>query len=149
MRTAVLLALLATATCAGCGVGVVPSAVPPTSALHGGILVPLPEQKGFVELLNDKMEKRYGVYETTIVAYLLQPDQKTPLQPKPTNVSIKLDTAKGQKSIPLVEKPDTADPAGSARFVSDFGPFELNQRGGELSFALDGKSQTVPFRGPR
>ena len=148
MRTVVLSSLLA-ATCTGCGGQVVPSAIPPTSPLHGGILVPLPDNQGYVELLNDKREKRYGAFETTIVAYLLQPDKKTALSLKSTNVSVKLDTSGGQKTVMLLAKPDQGDSVGSARFASEFGPFELNQRGGDVVVAIDGKTLTMPFRGPR
>ena len=149
MRTAVLLSFLAVTAFTGCGGGVVPSPIPPASPLHGGILVPLPDKQGYVELLNDKRQRKYGASETTIVAYLLGPDQKTALGQKPTNVSVKLDTPSGQQTISLLAKPDQGDSVGSARFASEFGPFDLNQRGGEVTVAIDGKTLTTPFRGPR
>jgi hypothetical protein len=149
MRTAVLPSLLAAITCAGGGGGVVPSSIPPASALHGGIHVALPENVGFVELLNDKRERRYGTIQTNIVAYLLQPDQKTALPQKPTQFDVKLDTGSGPKAIPLVAQPGAGDPLGGARFASELGPYELNLRGGEVTVAIDGKTLTAPFRGPR
>src|SRR4051794_140419 len=98
---ALLLALLATVTHGGCGGGSVPPAVPPSSPLHGGILVPLPENQGYVELLNDKREKKGKAFLTTIVAYPLQADQRTAFPRTPTSVSVTMDTPKGKKTIPL------------------------------------------------
>lgn len=149
MRRAVLTALLAAVSSMGCGGRVVPSPIPPASALHGGILVPLPENTGFVELLNEKRERRSGTIQTTIVAYVLQPDQKTALAQKPAQVSVKLDTPGGPKTIPLVPEPAPGDPLAGARLASELGPYELNLRGGEITLVVEGKTLTAPFRGPR
>jgi hypothetical protein len=150
MRNALLfLALVAAGIESGCGPGVHTSALPASSSLHGGILIPLPEDQGYVELLNDKRERKYGVFQTNIVAYLLQPDQKTPYSGKATKVSIKLDTPRGAETIALVPKPEPGDPAAGARYVSEFGLYDLAQRGGEIIVAIDGKTLTAPFRGPR
>src|SRR4051794_27612908 len=141
MRNEVLLlALLTTLSFTGCGGGSQPSALPDTSPLHGGILVPLPENQGYVELLNDKRERKGGAFLTTIVAYPLQADQKTAFPRTPTSVTVTMDTPKGKKTIPLLPKPDQGDSVGSARFVSDFGPYELNQVGGDITVAVDGKT---------
>jgi hypothetical protein len=150
MRTTVLVpSLLAAAIGAGCGGGTPPSALPPVSALHGGILVPLPGDQGYVEILNDQRERKGRSIQTNVVAYLLQSDQKTPFAQKPTSVTVKLDTAGGSRSIPLLPRPDGGDPAGGSRFVSDFGPFDLNMIAGEVTVAVDGKTLTGSFRGPR
>jgi hypothetical protein len=125
------------------------SLVPAGSPLHGGILIPLPENQGYVELLNDKRERRSGAVQTNIVAYLLQSDQKTALAAKPSKVSVKLDTPRGPATIDLAPKPSQADPTAGPPYVSEFGPYELNQRGGEVIVAIDGKTLTAPFRGPR
>jgi hypothetical protein len=150
MRNGVLLlSLFAAAMCPGCGGVTTPSSILPSSPLHGGILIPLPENQGFVELLNDKRERRGRVFLTTVVAYLLQPDQKTALAHKPTQVSVKLDTASGRKTLLLVAEPNPGDSLGEVRFTSELGPFELDQRGGEITLAINGKTLTSPFRGPR
>jgi hypothetical protein len=143
------LTLITAGVCAGCGGGTVPSTIPATSPLHGGILVPLPQEQGYVELLNDKHERRSGAFQTNIVAYLLQPDQKTALPAKASKVSVKLDTPRGQATVDLVPKPSQADATAGAPYVSELGPYELNQRGGEVTVAIDGKTLTAPFRGPR
>jgi hypothetical protein len=143
------LSLVAAGMCSGCGPGVHTSALPASSPLHGGILIPLPEDQGYVELLNDKRERKLGVIQTNLVAYLLQSDLKTALPGKPSKVSVKLDTPRGQATVDLVAKPDQADPVAGPRYVSELGMYELNQRGGEVTVALDGKTLTAPFRGPR
>jgi hypothetical protein len=150
MRRALLcLSLVPAGLCSGCGAGSYPSALPATSPLHGGILIPLPENQGYVELLNDKRERRAGYFQTNLVAYLLQSDQKTALAAKPSKVSVKLDTPRGPATIDLVPKPSQADPIAGTPYVSEFGLYDLNQRGGEVIVAIDGKSLTAPFRGPR
>jgi hypothetical protein len=141
--------LLAVVLYAGCGGGSLPPPIPPTSALHGGILVPLPEDRGYVELVNGQRTSRSRTVITTIVAYLMQSDQKTALTSTPSSVSVKLLTPKGQKEVPLKHTPEPGDPAGTARFVSEPGPLELNGAGGEITVVLDGKTLIVPFRGPR
>jgi hypothetical protein len=149
MRHALLfLSLVPAGICPGCG-GPHTSTLPPSSPLHGGILITLPEGQGYVELLNDKRERKGYAFQTDIVAFLLQPDQKTALSGKPSRVSVKLDTPRGPATIDLAPKPDPADPAASAKYASELGPYELNQRGGEVTVAIDGKTLTAPFRGPR
>jgi hypothetical protein len=49
----------------------------------------------------------------------------------------------------LLLTPRPSDPVGSVRFVSDFGPYELNQIGGDIAVEVDGKRLTATFRGPR
>jgi hypothetical protein len=150
MRNGVLLlAFLATVAHAGCGGGSVTSTHAEVSNLHGGILVPLPEKQGYVELLNDRRQQQGRAFLTNIVAYLLQDDQKTPIAQLPSSMSVTIDTTKGRKTIPLQPKPNPDDAVGSARFVSDFGPFELSNIGGEVAVAVAGKTLTATFRGPR
>jgi hypothetical protein len=150
MRHAVLfLSLVAAGICSGCGPGVHTAALPASGPLHGGILVPLPEVQGYVELLNDKRERKSGAILTNIVAYLLQSDQKSPMTQQSPAVTVKLGTPPSVQMVALRPDPDRSDPSGSARFVSDFGPFLLNQSGGEIQVVLDGKTLTAPFRGPR
>jgi len=102
-----------------------------------------------VEILNGTREKKAGATDTTIVAYVLSADQQAAVSPVPTEVVVKLDTSKGTTPVPLRASPDSADTVGRARFVSKAGDFELNQRGGEVSVTLDGKTLTGTFRGPR
>ena len=150
MQDRLLLLSLATAgMCLGCGNHPAPSPVFAASPLHGGILIPLPEDQGYVELLNDKSVPRGRVAHTTIVAYVLQPDQKSPVAQQVQSVIVKLGAPPDAQMVALHPDPDRSDPVGRARFVSDLGRYLLNQSGGEVQVMLGGKTLTVPFRGPR
>jgi hypothetical protein len=142
-------ALLASVLGSGCGPSTKVPLVPPSSPLHGGILIALPEDGGYVELLNGGRQRVGYQFTTTLVAYLLQPDMKTALAEKPASIAVTLDTPAGEKTIPLASKPETGDSVGSTRYVSDPGPYELNQRGGEVTVPLNGKTLKAPFRGPK
>jgi hypothetical protein len=143
------LSVVAAGMCSGCGVEPHASPIPPSSPLHGGILIPLPEAQGYVELLNDNRVKRGNAYLTTVVAYLLQADQKSAVTQQAGSVTVKLGVPPEVKTIKMRHNPDRSDPSGTARFVSELGLFQLNQSGGEIQVVLDGKTLTAPFRGPR
>jgi hypothetical protein len=133
--------------CGGGGPSV--SRVPDSSSLHGGILIALPENQGFVELLNDRRERRGNEFQTRIVAYLLQADQKTAATQPAKSLTVKLGAPPAEKAVVMPLEPDRADPVGGARYVSGLGPFQLEQSGGEIRLDLGGKTLAVPFRGPR
>jgi hypothetical protein len=144
------LSAIAAAALVGCGgPAVVESTVPPPAEQHGGILVPLADDQAYVELLNGQREMKGRVAETTLVAYVLQPDRKTPFAETPTSVEIKIGTPKGEEVVPLKAAPDPSDPLGNARFLSKTGPYELNQNGGEVTVQVGGKTLSGKFRGPR
>jgi hypothetical protein len=144
-----LLPLVTAVAVMGCGQPVVESSVPATSEHHGGILVPLTDEQAYAELLNGDRVKKGKAVETTLVAYLLQRDLKTPLPGTPASVEIKIGTPKGDQVVALKAAPDPADPLGTSRFVSTPGPFELNQVGGVVTVQVDGKTLSGAFRGPR
>jgi hypothetical protein len=135
--------------CSGCGGEKIVPAQLPTSNLHGGVLVLLPENGGYVELLNEGSQRRSGVNQTRIVAYVLQHDQKTAIAQQPTSVSVNLALPGGSKAVPLSLAPAADYPVGNARFASEPGPFELDRIGGEVTVAVGGKTLTGAFRGPR
>jgi hypothetical protein len=142
--------LIAAGTLVGCGPPpVVESTVPPPSEHHGGVLVPLTDKQAYVELLNGKRETKNKVSQTNIVAYLLQPDLKTPFSETPKSVQVKIGTPKGEQTVTLKAEPDSTDPIGGARFVSAPGPYELNQSGGEVIVQVGGLTLSGTFRGPR
>jgi hypothetical protein len=151
MRTILsVISLITAAALIGCGPGVVVEApVPATSEHRGGILIPLADKQAYLELLNGKREKKGKGYETDLVAYLLQPDQKTAFSETPTSVEVKIGTPTGDQVVTLKAAPDSADPLGSSRFVSRPGPFDLTQSGGEVTVRVGGKTLSGTFRGPR
>ena len=82
-----------------------PLTLPATSEHHGGVLVALTDKQCYVELLNGKRERKGKDYNTNLVAYILQPDQKTAFAETPTSVEVKMSTAKGDKTIALKHAP--------------------------------------------
>jgi hypothetical protein len=127
----------------------VPSTVPASSEHHGGILVPLTDKEAYVELVNGERKKNGSTFDTTIVAYVLQSDQKRALAETPTSVQAKVQTPKGEKVIAFKAAPDSADPIGSSRFESALGPFDLHHTGGEVTVQVGGKTLTGTFRSMR
>ena len=110
----------------------------------------LPDDQGWVELLNEN-EHAVGKARTgSVVAYFFKSDRQTPLDPPPTDVTLKLSGAeKGAVTLPLAPAPAAGDPAGAARFASKAGPDTLSDTPGELSGKLAGKAFTLKFRARR
>ncbi len=135
-------ALSALLVAAGCS-GEAPK-LPRTS--HGGVIVPLPDHRGYAEILNEKRVKSGTATMTNIVAYFVQPDESTPLSPAPSEVAVKLSLPRGEKTIALTRDSGTAN---GVRFASDEGPYDLSGQGGEILITLEGAKHTTPFRGPR
>jgi hypothetical protein len=150
IRRIAMISLVAAGAFTGCGgPGALESKVAATSEHHGGILIPLTDNQAYLELLNGKREKKGKAYETNLVAYLLQSDQKTAFAETPSSVLVKLGTATGKQEIELKPAAEASDPVGSTRFVSAFGPFELTQSGGDVVVQVGGKTLSGTFRGPR
>lgn len=150
MRTqCFVISLIVMAALCGCSPTVYESPVAATGEHHGGILIPLTDNQAYLELLNGNREKKGKAFETTLVAYLLQSDQKTPVSGVPATVVVKMGTPAGEQTIALKAAADTSDPVGSARFVSSPGPFELAQTGGEVTVQLGDQTLSGTFRGPR
>jgi hypothetical protein len=124
-------------------------------APHHGTMIPLPENRGFVELINEpEVSDRRNPQPTSIVAYYLQADGKSPLNPAPTDVSFAIDPgvargARGKQgsaqSVPLIAEPKSDDPAGAGRFASKPGPYDLTDMRGTLSAKIGGQEISIPF----
>jgi hypothetical protein len=155
--TTVTLALAALLS--GCNSSESPVAVSVGRGPHQGTMIRLPEDKGFVELVNEpEVTDRRNPQPTTIVAYYLQIDAKSPLTPAPLDVSFAIATGGGKggrgkqgsaKSIPLDADAKSADPAGASRFASKPGPYHLSAIRGNLSAKISGQEITTSFEGSR
>jgi hypothetical protein len=129
------------------------------SAPHHGTMIPLAEGKGFVELVNEpEVSDRRHPEPTSIVAYFLQADGKTPLDPAPADVAFAIETggAKGGRGkqasgdrIPLTAQPRSEDLQGAGRFASKPGPFNLESTRGTLTARIGSQEITSKFAGSR
>jgi hypothetical protein len=126
---------------------------------HHGTTLQLPEQKGFVELVNEPQPKdRRNTEPTSLVAYFLKSDARTPLDPVPTDVSFAVDSGGGRgtrgsrsagEAIALTAEPKSDDPAGAGRFASKPGPYQLSNLRGTLSAKIEGQAVSVMVAGGR
>ena len=124
---------------AGCG-GSTSTPIPASvTASHGGLLLALPKQKGFVEIVvePEKTSKSQG----RLVAYFVSSDGSTVLEPAPTDVSFKSDDGK-TTALVADAKPDPSSKA--ARYASVPGAFAPGRAlAGDLSANLGGEVASV------
>ena len=127
----------------GCGGGssTTVTAAGTTAGPHGGLAIPLPDGKGFAEVVVEKDPKAKPGSKSAmpkIAVYFLGPDVKTPLTPAPTTVSV--------KSIPPTGESATVSlTLDGTRFITPPGDFDYDELRGELTATFDGQSATVPF----
>ena len=144
----------------GCASSVSPLAVSVPIGPHHGTMVALPDDKGFVEFINEpEISDRRNPQPTSIVVYFLQSDSKLPLSPAPSEVSFALDSSRGRaaggrstaaaQAIPLKAEPKPDDPAGSSRFASQPGAYDLTSVRGTLSAKINGQDISTLFGGAR
>ena len=139
-RGRVLIASLVALTLAGCGGSPSPLKA---GGPHDGVMIKLPESKGFAELKLESLTKpapRKAPVE--IALYFVGTDKATPLNPLPSEVEINvIDPETRQKTLyKFTPSPKEGDPVGAARFVS--GPIERDYGqvaiAGELRANLNG-----------
>jgi hypothetical protein len=119
---------------------------------HHGTTIRLADDKGFVELTNEpEVKDRRSKEPTSIVAYYLQTDTKSPLDPPPTDVNFVIQgTPKnGSQTVPMAAETKADDPAGPARFASKPGPYPLSAIRGTLNAKLGGQEISTSFAGDR
>jgi hypothetical protein len=118
------------------------------------MMIRLPGDKGFVELLNEpEPSDRSRPEPTSIAAYYLQSDGKSPLTPAPTDVKFEIDAGRRNPrvkeaptgTIPLSAEPKSGDPAGAGHFASKPGPYILDDLRGTLSAKIGGEEIAVSF----
>ena len=126
---------------------------------HRGTMIPLPDSKGFVELLNEpEVGDRRNPEPTSIVAYFLEPDGKAAMTASPSDVTFVVEsaTASGGRSktgsggrVELSAQPKADDPLAAARFASKPGPYDLTALRGTLSATIGGQQISSTFSGSR
>lgn len=142
MRTHARFALLAVLmVTAGCGQSYSPPKVPPRilQGPHGETAYRLPEDKGYVELLNEPAVDARAQTPTALVAYFLQEDGETPLATAPTDVRFEVEIDRQQQTLPMTASGE----AGAARFETEEGPYNLAMIRGTLLGQLDGQEFAV------
>ncbi len=150
--------LAAAGLTAGCGTPEPSSQV--LKGTHSGTSIRLPEDKGYVELVNEPiMTDRRNPQPTSIVAYFYQADGKSPMSPSPTDVSFQIDpdarsrqrdkSAAGSSTLPLSAEPKADDPAGASRFASKTGPYALTAVRGTLKAKINRQDVSTAFMGAR
>ncbi|MDR3633858.1 MAG: hypothetical protein P4L84_08640 [Isosphaeraceae bacterium] len=143
---------LALASCLGCGASQSPASGSRAElGPHHAVLYRLPENQGFAEIVNEpEVTDRRGKVATAIVVYFLQPDEKSPLNPAPTDVRVTLEQGrKRAETLTLKPEPKSDDPAGACRFVTSQGPYLLEGVHGKLSGSVGGKTFDQAFTGGR
>ena len=150
--------LAAAGLTAGCG-----SPEPSSQVLkgtHSGTFIRLPDDKGFVELVNEPaVIDRRNPQPTSIVAYFFQADGKSAMSPSPTDVSFQIDpdarskqrgqATGGASTLPLSAEPKADDPAVTSRFASKTGPYYLAGVRGTLKAKINGQDVSTAFMGSR
>ncbi|MDG3006118.1 hypothetical protein [Paludisphaera mucosa] len=133
----------------GCGGTTAPPAayVADNVGAHGGLLVPLPKDRGFGEVLSKPLPKATAKADGVLAVYFLSPEKSAALTPPPSAAALKIKMP-GQEApldVPLKLQADAKDPVGGSLFTSAPGLFSLDQLFGDLIVTVDGESVTIPF----
>jgi hypothetical protein len=139
----------------GCGSGLpappAPTTAPSKVGPHGGMAFPMLEGQAYAEVVNEPpIEDRRSNSTTAIVVYFLGMDAKESATTVPAEVKFVLDLGRGStRVISLKAEPKTGDPAGGARFVSEMGPYRVEDLRGDLTADVGGKPAKVSLLGGR
>jgi hypothetical protein len=139
---------LAAASLPGCG-GISPAPVAARvniPAPHGGIISPLPDNRGYGEVLLEPPPKPGGkAAGSAIVVYFLGPDGKSPMAPLPSSVSVSYTIDRATKTVNLSHKPNADDSAGHSRFATDPLILAENRLEGDLNATIKGGAVSLPI----
>lgn len=144
--SAILGTTLLLALAAGCGSS--PATVAPEQnpsfGPHGGPTAALPEQKGFIEIVQ---EPTGG--QSRLVAYCFSTrDMASALSPVPSSLQFSMDLpGGGAQNVAFTAEPKPGDPGGEARFISQPGEFEVDPLLGTVTIAVDGQNLTAKLSG--
>jgi hypothetical protein len=95
----------------------------------------LPNDLGYAEVVNEpQVEGRGDASNTSIVVYILTPDIKASAPVALTDVKFVIDAGTARtKTLTLKSEPKPNDPAGGNRFISEAGPYRIEEIRGELT----------------
>ncbi|MGO9916689.1 MAG: hypothetical protein ACLQIB_18570 [Isosphaeraceae bacterium] len=137
---------------AGCS----PSPIPESQVVirvgpHQGAIARLPDEKGLVELVNEPEQRdRRSTEPTSLVAYFLRTDGKSPLDQPPSDVNIVVEAGRtASQTVQLSLEPKTDDPSGGARFASKPGQYQVAGLRGTLNAKIGGQQVSTPVSGGR
>jgi hypothetical protein len=130
--------------CAIAGCGGAPKELPVAKSAHGGTMVPLPGDQGFVEVLVDTAVAgkagRKAQVKPRFIAYFTQPDGTTEMSPGPTDVKIKIGMGEDGRVVDL-----SAEPKEAGKYASAVGDYPEGFAG-QLKATLNGQPVEVPVR---
>jgi hypothetical protein len=128
---------------AGCG-GFSPKELPVAKSAHGGTMVPLPDDRGFAEILVESgpVGKKGDPtkIKPKIVAYFFQSDGTTAMSEGPADVKIKLGADESGRVVDLA--PDQKE---AGKFASAAGDYP-DGFAGQLETSINGTAVKVPVR---
>jgi hypothetical protein len=127
--------------CSSAGCGSTPQAVP--ASLHNGMMVTLPQSKGYFEIGTEGSEKssrgaRSKGVDNWIVVYFYQPDGTTEMNPPPSDVTVKIGAASNTSPVTLAPR------AKGGGFATAPGRFPSGFRG-ILTAKIAGEPVEAPF----
>ncbi len=126
----------------GCGNSDAPRVPAFSGPPHNGALFPMPDDKGWVELVV-KPIGRAGASEamprSQITVYFLKPELSSEFSPSDARITLELPD--GSKTVEL--KPDTAAKGGFSSVPGSYG--NPNEFEGEVLATIDGQSLTIPI----
>ena len=143
-----LMGLLLVSACmfCGCGTSSTSSSEAGPRAKHGGNIMALPDGKGLVELLIERLPTEKAAPGTLpkggksrLLAYFYQSDGAAALTPPPTDVTIHLGSADKGQDVKLTPQEQT-----EGQFASEAGQYPDELRG-QLALNLGGQSLEAPF----
>jgi hypothetical protein len=144
--------LLAAASCGCSGSGPTSAAPGARPGPHRGVLIALPGDKGYAEVVNSNSARTKARGKARppvqVLVYFLNPGLDAPSTASASGVSVTLTQITDKpESIALQAAADAKDSLGKLRFESKPGLFYLANATGELSATLDGESFKAPFDG--
>lgn len=148
MRRALIPLLLLAVVPLGCGgaAGTTMStkALPAKPGTHGGTAFPLPDEKGYAEIVVEPVKQTKAGREVVLAVYFLTADLKLALPSAPADVFAKmtLPGEEGEKRVNLIATPKSPN---DGRFATEVGRFDYDEIRGELAATIGGSPITVPF----